>query len=307
MTQPSQPNHISRRGIITGAATGLAAAAIAQPHIAQAAEDQKLTFPTPSKDEKVATKGNINHSVCLWCYKGMKAADMAPVAKKLGLVAIDLLKPEDFPVLKEHGLVCSMTSGVAGGIENGFNRRENHDKIVASLKPLVDANAQYGFKNVICFSGNRKGQDDAEGIKVCAEGIKKVIGYFEEKGQTLQMELLNSRVNHKDYQCDKSAWGIELCKAVGSENFKLLYDIYHMQIMEGDVIRTMRDNKDYIGHIHTGGVPGRNEIDESQELYYPAIMKAIVDMGFKGYVAQEFIPKREPLASLRQAVEICDV
>ena len=298
----------TRRDLLTAAATGLAAAAIARPGVAHAAEDQKLTFPTPSKDEKVATKGNINHSVCLWCYKGMKAADMAPVARKLGLVAIDLLKPEDFPVLKEHGLVCSMTSGVAGGIENGFNRRENHDKIVASLKPLVDANSQYGFKNVICFSGNRKGQDDAEGIKVCAEGIKKVIGYFEEKGQTLQMELLNSRVNHKDYQCDKSAWGIELCKAVGSENFKLLYDIYHMQIMEGDVIRTIKASHQYFGHYHTGGNPGRNEINETQEIYYPAIMRAIADVKFKGYTAQEFIPKnKDMIASLAQAVAICDV
>jgi hydroxypyruvate isomerase len=306
MSQPT--NSISRRGMLTGAATGLAAAALVQPTATHAAGDQKMAFPAPSPNDKVASKGNINHSVCLWCYKGMKASDMAPVAKRLGLVAIDLLQPKDFPAVKEHGLVCSMTSGVAGGIENGFNRRENHDKIVASLKPLVDANAEHGFKNVICFSGNRRGQDDAEGIKICAEGIKKVIGYFEQKGQTLQMELLNSKVNHKDYQCDKSAWGIELCKAVGSENFKLLYDIYHMQIMEGDIMRTIKDHHQYFGHYHTGGNPGRNEINETQELYWPAIMKAIVDTKFKGYVAQEFIPKnKDMIASLAQAVAICDV
>jgi hydroxypyruvate isomerase len=306
MSQPT--NSISRRGMLTGAATGLAAAALVQPTAAHAAEDQKMVFPAPSANDKVVSKGNINHSVCLWCYKGMKASDMAPAAKRLGLVAIDLLQPKDFPAVKEHGLVCSMTSGVAGGIENGFNRRENHDKIVASLKPLVDANAEHGFKNVICFSGNRRGQDDAEGIKVCAEGIKKVIGYFEQKGQVLQMELLNSKVNHKDYQCDKSAWGIELCKAVGSENFKLLYDIYHMHIMEGDIMRTIKDHHQYFGHYHTGGNPGRNEINETQELYWPAIMKAIVDTKFKGYVAQEFIPKnKDMIASLAQAVAICDV
>jgi hydroxypyruvate isomerase len=293
--------------MITGAASGLAVAALAQPGVAKAADDQNAPFPKPSGQEGVVKSGKINHSVCVWCYK-MKVAEIAPHAKRLGLKALDLVTPIDFGALKEHGLVCSMTSGVDGGITKGFNRRERHDKINESLRKLVDANAEHGFKNVICFSGNREGQDDAEGIKVCTEGIKKIIGYFEQKGQVLQMELLNSRVDHKDYQCDKSAWGIELCKAVGSENFKLLYDIYHMQIMEGDIMRSIKNNHQYFGHYHTGGNPGRHEIDESQELYWPAVMKQIVDVGFKGYVAQEFIPARQDkIASLAQGVAICDV
>jgi hydroxypyruvate isomerase len=289
-------SHLNRRQLLT-AATGLTAATLL-PN----------TPSTFAADEPAAKNGKINHSVCLWCYKGMKSADMAPVAKRLGLKAIDLLKPEEWAPLKENNLICSMTSGVWGGIEKGLNRREHHQPIADSLLKLADANADAGYPNVICFSGNRAGQDDAEGIKACAEGIKKVIGHFEQKKVTLAMELLNSRVNHKDYQCDKSAWGIELCKAVGSENFKLLYDIYHMQIMEGDVIATIKRDHQYFAHYHTGGVPGRHEIDDTQELFYPAIMKAIVATGFKGYVAQEFIPaKQDKIASLAAAVQVCDV
>ncbi len=288
----------SRRGVITAAGAAAAASFFQSGQALRAAEEIGT----------VATKGNINHSVCLWCYKGMKVEDMAPVATRLGLTAIDLLTPNQFGPLKEHGLVCSMTSGVVGGINNGYNRKENHEKINESLKKLVDANVEHGFQNVICFSGNRNGMADDEGMKNCAEGIKKVIGYFEEKKVTLQMELLNSKVNHKDYMCDKSAWGVELCKMVGSERFKLLYDIYHMQIDEGDVIATIQKNNQYFGHYHTGGVPGRNEIDETQELYYPAIMRAIVKTGFKGFTAQEFIPKnKDMIASLAAAVKICDV
>ena len=301
---------LSRRGLMVA---GTAAAATmlggANAILAQEGID-------PSKLQASATKGNINHSVCLWCYKvregnrdrNMTVAEMAPIAKKLGLKGIDLVGPKDFPTLKEHGLACSMTSGVAGGIENGLNRRENHDNIVKTLTELIDANAAAGFPNVICFSGNRKGQNDEEGIKICTEGLKKVMAHAEQKKVNIIMELLNSKVNHADYQCDNSKWGIELCKSVGSERFKLLYDIYHMQIMEGDVIRTIQKSHQYFGHYHTGGNPGRNEIDESQELYYPAIMKAIVSTGFKGYVAQEFIPKKQDrIASLAAAVKICDV
>jgi len=259
-------------------------------------------------DGPAASKGNINHSVCLWCYNKMSSSDMAPHAQRLGLKAIDLLTPDQFAPLKEHGLICSMTSGVNGGITSGFNRKENHEKINDSLRKLCDANAEHGYPNVICFSGNRNGMDDHEGMINCAEGIKKVIGYFEQKKVTLQMELLNSKVNHKDYMCDRSPWGIELVKMVGSERFVLLYDIYHMQIDEGDVIATIQKNHQYFGHYHTGGVPGRHEIDDTQELNYPAIMKAIVKTGFKGYVAQEFIPARKDMiASLAQAVKICDV
>ena len=295
----SKNKHIpTRRSVMTAATAAAATALLKTTPAAHAAES----------DGPAASKGNINHSVCLWCYKNMKSADMAPHAKRLGLKAIDLLTPDQWSPLKEHGLVCSMTSGVWGGITEGFNRKEHHERLVDSLIKLCDANAEAGYPNVICFSGNRKGMDDHEGMINCAEGIKKVIGHFEQKKVMLQMELLNSKVNHKDYMCDRSAWGIELVKMVGSERFKLLYDIYHMQIDEGDVIATIQKSNQYFGHYHTGGVPGRNEIDDTQELNYPAIMRAIVKTGFKGYVAQEFIPKnKDMIASLAQAVKICDV
>ncbi len=192
-------------------------------------------------------------------------------------------------------------------IPRGFNRIEHHEWLVPQFKTRIREVAEAGYPNVICFSGNRDGMSDEEGLENCVVGIKQIVGDAERHGVTICMELLNSRVNHPDYMCDRTPWGVELVKRVGSERFKLLYDIYHMQIMEGDVIRTIRDNHQYIGHYHTGGNPGRNEIDETQELYYPAIMRAIVDTGFTGFVAQEFVPTRDPMASLRQAVEICDV
>ena len=303
----------SRRNLLLSA-TGLTAAAVL-PSAALA--DEKAV---PDGKSQVAVNGKIKHSVCLWCYKGMKSTDMAPVAKRLGLKAIDLLTPKEWGPLKENGLICSMTSGVFGGIETGLNRKENHEKILAALRECIDANAAAGYPNVICFSGNRhlprKGKDapleqmvsDADGIKMCAEGLKQVMSYAEQKKVTICMELLNSKVNHPDYMCDKSAWGIELVKMVGSERFRLLYDIYHMQIMEGDVIATIKKQHEYFGHYHTGGVPGRHEIDDTQELNWPAIMKAIVATGFKGYVAQEFIPaKKDMIASLAAAVQVCDV
>jgi len=301
MSQPTA----SRRDLLK-TATGLAGGAVAGSLLT--AGVAVAESPTPDGKSLVAKNGRINHSVCLWCYKGMKSSDMAPVAKRLGLKAIDLLTPKEWAPLKENGLICSMTSGVWGGITKGLNRREHHDDISKTLIDLADANAEAGYPNVICFSGNRAGQSDEEGLKICAEGIKKVIGHYEEKKVTLCMELLNSKVNHPDYQCDHSDWGIKLVKAVGSERFRLLYDIYHMQIMEGDVIATIKKSHENFAHYHTGGVPGRHEIDDSQELYWPAIMKAIVDTGFKGYVAQEFIPARKDMiASLAQGVEICDV
>ncbi|RYD80842.1 MAG: hydroxypyruvate isomerase, partial [Verrucomicrobiaceae bacterium] len=212
---------------------------------------------------------------------------------------------------------CSMVSNPTikgpdgknlGTIERAFNRKEHHDLLVQAYEPYINAVSEAGYKHLICFSGNRDGMDDATGLKNCAEGLKRLIPLCEQKGVTLVMELLNSKVNHKDYMCDHSAWGVELCKAIGSEHFKLLYDIYHMQIMEGDVIATIRANYGYFAHYHTGGVPGRHEIDETQELFYPAIMRAIVETGFKGHVAQEFIPaSQQPLVSLKQAVHICDV
>ena len=267
-------------------------------------------FDLADKAMGTTLKGRINHSVCRWCYGSIQLDDLCKSAKKIGLQSIELLNPEEFETVKKHDLTCAMVSGIRDGygIAKGWNRTENHEGLVKLYDYLINETAKAGFTNLICFSGNREGLDDAQGIKNCAEGLKKIMKLAESKKVTIIMELLNSKVDHKDYQCDHTAWGVELCKQVGSDRFKLLYDIYHMQIMEGDVIRTIKENQQYIGHYHTGGVPGRNEIDESQELYYPAIMKAITETGFKGFVAQEFIPKREDkIGSLKQGVTICDV
>jgi hydroxypyruvate isomerase len=253
-------------------------------------------------------KGNINHSVCRWCYNDIAFEDLCKAAVSIGLKSIELAGPEEWPVLKSYGLDCAMPWGAGMGIERGWNNPELHAELIQSYEEVIPKVAEAGYKQIICFSGNRNGLDDETGIKNCAEGLKKVMPTAEKYGVILCMELLNSKVNHKDYQADHTAWGVEVCKAVGSENIKLLYDIYHMQIMEGDVIATIKAYHPYISHYHTGGVPGRNEIDETQELYYPAIMKAILDTGYQGYVGQEFIPKRpDKLASLKQGVEICDV
>jgi hydroxypyruvate isomerase len=193
------------------------------------------------------------------------------------------------------------------GIGKGFNRKENHPECIDAVRKAIDATAAAGFPNVICFSGNRAGLDDATGLANCVEGLKQIAAYAEEKKVTLCLELLNSKRDHKDYQCDRTPWAVEVCRKVGSPRMKLLYDIYHMQIMEGDVIATIRENIEYIGHIHTAGVPGRNEIDETQELNYPAILRAIADSGYKGFVGQEFVPKRDPIASLEQAIRLCDI
>jgi hydroxypyruvate isomerase len=192
-------------------------------------------------------------------------------------------------------------------ISDGLNRKENHDWIEKELRTHIDFAAAEGLPNVICMSGNRRGMSDEEGLENCAIGLKRVIGLAETKKVTICMEGLNSKIDHKDYMYDRTEWGMKLCQKIGSPNFKLLYDIYHMQIMEGDVIRSIRQYKEYIGHYHTGGVPGRNEIDDTQELNYPAIVKAILETGYQGYLGQEFIPKREPLASLAQGFRICDV
>lgn len=255
-----------------------------------------------------ALKGRINHSVCKWCYSKIDLDDFCRSAKDIGLKSVELLEVKDFPTLKKHGLTCAMVSGVPGGIGSGLNRIENHDKIVDFMERTLPAVAEFGAPNVICFSGNRNGLDDEKGLENCTIGLKRIAPIAEKHKVTICMELLNSKRTHKDYQCDYSKWGVELCKRVGSERFKLLYDIFHMQIMEGDVCDTIKENHRYFGHYHTGGVPGRNEIDESQELHYPRIMQAILDTGYQGFVAQEFIPKRpDALASLRQGVQICDV
>jgi hydroxypyruvate isomerase len=292
----------SRRTFLTTSAVTLAAASIGE----------RLS----AADAASGLKGRINHSACKWCYAKTPLEELCAAGKEMGLTSIDLLQPADFPTLKKHGLICAMTSsptikgptGDIGGITRAFNRREHHDLLVQAYEPQIAAVADAGFKNLICFSGNREGMDEETGLKNCAEGLKRLVGLAEKKGVVLCMELLNSRVDHRDYMCDHSDWGIALCKAVGSENFRLLYDIYHMQIMEGDVIARIRAGHEYFAHYHTGGVPGRHEIDETQELNYAPIMRAIVDTGFKGHVAQEFIPARpDVLASLKQAVGICDV
>ena len=258
-------------------------------------------------DAASGMKGHIHHSVCKWCYPKVELETLALWGKQNGLGSIELLEIQDIPKVQKHGLTCAMVSGIPGGITKGLNRVENHDKIVEWVEMAAPKVAQLGCQNIICFSGNRQGQSDEEGIKNCAIGLKRLMQIAEKHNVTLVMELLNSKVDHADYQCDHTAWGVDLCKAVGSDRFKLLYDIYHMQIMEGDVIATIRRSAPYIAHYHTGGVPGRHEIDETQELFYPAIMRAIAETGYKGFVAQEFIPKRDPLSSLKQGVTICDV
>lgn len=253
-------------------------------------------------------KGNINHSVCRWTYQFLSVEELCKTVKEIGFSAIDLVGPNDWPILQKYNVFSSMCNGAEINLVNGFNNITYHETLIKNYSEMIPLVAKAGYKNLICFSGNRNGMDDETGLKNSALGLKEIMGLAEKNNVIIQMELLNSKVNHKDYMCDKTHWGVELCKRVDSPNFKLLYDIYHMQIDEGDVIRTIQDNHQYIGHYHTGGVPGRHEIDESQELYYPAIMKAILATGFTDYVAQEFIPSAaDKIESLKKAISICDI
>lgn len=255
-----------------------------------------------------AIKGNINHAVCRWCFSDLSLDDLCIEAKKIGITGIDLVGPKDWPILKKYGMMSTMCNGAEISLVKGWNDPQYHDTLIKNYTEHINLVADAGYKNLICFSGNRNGMDDIAGLKNCADGLKKIMSLAEKRGVTIIMELLNSKVDHKDYMCDKTPWGVELCKQIGSENFKLLYDIYHMQIDEGDVIRTIKTNALYIGHYHTAGVPGRHEIDDSQELYYPAIMKAIAATGFTGYVAQEFIPiAKDKIGSLKKAIDICNI
>jgi len=288
---------MTRRDMMKTAGAGIAVAALTGG-IANAVEHS-------TGEEKAVQKGRIKQSACQWCFKSWSQEEFCANAVKLGLYGIDLVGPDWFANLKKNNLVGTMTT--THSIPKGLNRKENWDECLGKIRKSIEATSEAGFPNVICFSGNRDGMDDAEGLKNCAEALKQVVGLAEEKKVTICMELLNSKTNHKDYMCDRTPWGAELVKTVGSERFKLLYDIYHMQIDEGDVIATIRQYKDSIAHYHTAGVPGRNELDDTQELQYGAIMKAIVDTGFKGVVAQEFIPKRDAYTSLMQAVKVCDV
>ncbi|MDX1543099.1 MAG: TIM barrel protein [Christiangramia sp.] len=253
-------------------------------------------------------KSKINHSVCRWCYQDIPLEKFAKTCAEMGIKAIDLLKPSEWDIVEKEGLVCSMATDSFASITDGFNDPLNHTRLQEQYRGLIKKASEHKIKNVICFSGNRNGMDDETGIKNCVIGLTPLLDYAKELNVNLVMELLNSKVDHADYMCDHTEWGVALAKALDKPNFKLLYDIYHMQIMEGDVIRTIRDNHEYINHYHTGGVPGRNEINDSQELNYPAIMEAIYETGFDGFVAQEFIPTYDDkIAALREGVGICDI
>jgi hydroxypyruvate isomerase len=259
-----------------------------------------------STQASAASAGRLKQSVCRWCYAKTPIDVLAPAAAKMGIQAMDLVDPKEWDAVLKAGLTLTIVPGPCS-IPDGLNRKENHDAIEAKFKPMVDKAVAAKAHSIIVFSGNRKGMGDKEGAENCVIGLNRIKKYAEDKGILVVIELLNSKVNHADYMCDRTPWGVEVVKAVNSPNVKLLYDIYHMQIMEGDVIRTIKENHQWIGHYHTGGNPGRNEIDSTQELYYPAIAKAIADTGYQGYFAHEFIPLRDPLASLAEAVKICTV
>lgn len=251
-------------------------------------------------------KGRIKQSVSQWCYSKIPLDTLCENAKAMGLVGIDLLHEAEWPTVAKHGLLCTMAYGI-GTIPNGWNDLKSHDRLVAETERMIPKVAAAGLPNIITFSGNRRGLTDAQGGDNCVAGLQRIAKLAERHKVTVCMELLNSKHDHKDYQCDHTAWGVEVCKRVGSDRIKLLYDIYHMQIMEGDVIRTLRNNIQHIGHFHTAGNPGRNELDESQELYYPAIMRAIAATNYDGYVGQEFSPLKDASISLEMAYQICDV
>ncbi|MGI9181197.1 MAG: hydroxypyruvate isomerase family protein [Longimicrobiaceae bacterium] len=286
-------------GLAAGAA--LAAGACARPQASNAAQAAAGS----------AAEGALKQSVTRWPFGGMSVDELARGAKEIGLLSVELLEPEEWPVVQRHGLTCAMgyapVPDPSTRLTQGWNRTENHSWLIPAFQRAIPMAGQAGIPSLICFSGNRAGLGDEQGLENCAAGLRQIMPDAERQGVTICMELLNSKVDHPDYQCDRTPWGVALAQRVGSERFKLLYDIYHMQIMEGDVIRTIRDNHRYIAHYHTAGVPGRHELDESQELFYPAIMRAIKETGFQGYIGQEFIPTRDPLTSLAEAVRICNV
>jgi hydroxypyruvate isomerase len=253
-----------------------------------------------------ARAGRLRQSVSRWCYGKLSLDDLCAASKKIGLSAIDLLDENEWATPKRFGLSCAMANGF-GSIPSGFNRPDNHDKLVADAERMMPLAAAAGVPNIVCFSGNRAGMSDGEGIANCIAGLKRITPTAERVGVTLCLELLNSKVDHHDYHADHTAWGVQVVQGVGSPRLKLLYDIYHMQIMEGDVVHTIRENAQHIAHYHTGGVPGRNEIDETQELNYRRVAQAIAETGFSGFLAHEFVPRRDPITSLAQAFTICDV
>ena len=288
---------LSRRSVLLASVAG--ASVLSRSASAQDAAPQK----------RGVRKGRLAQSSVHWCYGG-PLEDLAKVSAELGLAGIDVVGPGGWPTLKQYGLISTMTPCMERGygIGNGLNKRENHEGHLQLVKDRIDESAEAGFRNILVFSGNREaGLSDADGLENCAIALRQIVGYAQQKGQLICMELLNSKRDHKGYMCDRTTWGAELVQKVGSDAFKLLYDIYHMQIQEGDVIATIREFRDSIGHFHTAGVPGRGNLDEKQELNYPAVMGAIAEGGYQGYVGQEFIPQGDKVAALTQAVELCDV
>jgi hydroxypyruvate isomerase len=295
MTQKHYESEISRRAAMQAIAVGAAGIASVAGQV------------RPAAAQAGDLKGNLKQSVCRWCYQKMDLEVLCENAAEMGLQSVELLDVSEVEVPKRYGLTCAMLNGPTG-IVRGWNRVEDHAENIAKTKTIIEQAAEAGMKNVIVFSGNHQpGQSPEQGMDACAQGLSEVMPTAERHGVNVVMELLNSKVDHKNYQCDNTPWGVALAQKIGHPNFKLLYDIYHMQIMEGDVIRTIRENHAFIGHYHTGGVPGRAEIDDSQELNYPAICRAIVETGYDGFLGQEFIPKRDPMTSLAEAVRLCDV
>ena len=285
---------ITRRTLIASSAAGIAA----------------MRAPLASQDRQPSVpmrKGRIHQSVSRWCYSKIPLEQLCAYAAKIGLLGVDLLQPDEYDVPRRHGLTCTMGYAGGGEIANALNRTENHTAIEQGFRTNIPKAAKAGVPNVITFSGNRRGMLDDEGAKNTIAGLKRVKGIAEDHGVTICMELLNSKIDHPDYMCDHTAWGTRVVQEVNSPNVKLLYDIYHMQIMEGDLIRTIRQNIQWIGHFHTGGVPGRHELNHTQEVQWDAVMRAIADAGFRGYVAHEFVPTGDPFTSLEAATTLCDV
>ena len=299
---------LNRRQILKSGAACTAATLLA-PAVALAAESQAPapSNAAPASAAPIARKNNIHQSVARWCYQQIALEDLCAAAAHIGLKGVDLLKPEEYEIPRRYGLVCSMGYADGGQINKALNRVENHDAIEAGLRKNVPLAAKAGVPNVITFSGLRAGLSDEEGARNTVIGLRRLRSLMEDHGVTLCLELLNSKVDHHDYMCDHTAWGVGVVEEVGSKNIKLLYDIYHMQIMEGDLIATIQANHQWIGHYHTGGVPGRNELDDTQEVNWAGVMRGISATGFTGYVAHEFRPKRDPLTSLREAADLCDV
>jgi hydroxypyruvate isomerase len=265
---------------------------------------EKTAAPAETPTQR---KGNIRQSVSRWCYPKMSLDELCAYGAQIGLKGVDLLEPADFEMPKKYGLLCTMGYVEAGTIPDALNVVANHDKIEAGLRKNVPLAAKAGVPNVITFSGNRRGMSDEEGAKNVILGLNRVKKIAEDNNVVLCLELLNSKVNHKDYMADHTAWGVAVMKEVNSPHVKLLYDIYHMQIMEGDLIATIQANIQWLGHFHTGGVPGRHELNDKQEVQWDGVMRGIVESGYKGYVAHEFVPTGDPRASLLQAVDLCDV